>query len=67
MSPVRIALALACAALAFCAVFFGGPWFLALGGLTWPAIVIFLLACVAALLVLSYFFGWWTRRVGPVA
>lgn len=49
------------AALAFCIVFFGLPWLLQLGGISWPSIVIFLLACLAALIVLSQY--WWGRRV----
>lgn len=49
------------AALAFAIVWFGLPWLLALGGLTWPVIIIFLLACLAALAVLSHY--WWGRRV----
>jgi hypothetical protein len=49
------------AALAFAIVWFGLPWLLALGGLTWPLIIIFLLSCVAALAVLSHY--WWGRRV----
>jgi hypothetical protein len=47
------------AVLAFCVVFFGLPWLLQLGGITFPAIVIFLLACLAALAVLSHY--WWGR------
>jgi hypothetical protein len=49
------------AALAFCVVFFGLPWLLTLGGIVWPAIIIFLLSCLAALAVLSHY--WWGRRV----
>jgi uncharacterized membrane protein len=49
------------AALAFAIVWFGLPWLLELGGLTWPLIIIFLLACLAALAVLSNY--WWGRRV----
>jgi hypothetical protein len=49
------------AALAFAVVWFGLPWLLALGGLSWPAIIILLLSCLAALAVLSHY--WWGRRV----
>jgi hypothetical protein len=54
---VRIVLA----ALAFAVIWFGLPWLLALGGLSWPLLIIFLLACLAGLSVLSHY--WWGRRV----
>lgn len=47
------------AVLAFCVVFFGLPWLLGLGGIVWPDLIIFLLACLAGLLVLSHY--WWPR------
>jgi hypothetical protein len=53
----RICLAI----LFFAIVWFGLPWLLALGGLSWPPIIILLLACLAALSVLSHY--WWGRRV----
>ena len=48
------------AALAFAVVWFGLPWLLQLGGITWPAPIVLLLACLAALAVLSHY--WWGRR-----
>lgn len=47
------------AALAFAIVWFGLPWLLGLGSLSWPPAIILLLACLAALAVLSHY--WWGR------
>lgn len=53
------------AALAFCVVWFGLPWLLALGGLTWPPPIVLLLACLAALAMLSSPWWWRVRAVPP--
>jgi hypothetical protein len=57
--PWLFRIVLAC--LAFCIVWFGLPWLLALAGLAWPLPIILLIACLAHLAVLSQ--HWWGRPV----
>lgn len=45
----------------FCIVWFGLPWLLKLGDLTWPVPIILLLACLAFLATLSHY--WWGKSV----
>jgi hypothetical protein len=59
MDIVGLVFRIVLAILAFCVVWFGLPWLLALGGLVWPQLIILLLACLAALAVLSHY--WWGR------
>jgi hypothetical protein len=55
------------ASLAFCIVWFGLPWLLALAGLAWPLPIILLIACLAHLAVLSYPMAATTPGDSPVA